>query len=77
MRYPKPLPDDGVPIRVGKPDQDIAQGAADTVSLYNADTEVDTGDDVEAKALFADVTQDKWVSLLRIDGVWLVFPGEC
>lgn len=76
IRYPKPLADD-VLIKVGIPDQDIAKGATDTVSIYNANTEADTDYDVEAKALVEAVEQGLWVTLIFMDGVWLVFPAEC
>ena len=76
VRYPKPIPESLV-IRVGIADEDIAKGATGTISIYNARTEADTDVNVEAKALGEAIEQGLWVTVIYLDGAWLVFPWEC
>lgn len=63
---------------VCKPDQDIAMGDTDTVSLYHGTTPSDSTFDLEAKALGAAVTEDLWCVCARLRGGQIyVSPWEC
>ena len=59
----------------GVADQDIPDGSTDTVSVHNASG--DTGMDVEAKALGADLSSGKKVWLELTYNVIYGFPIEC
>jgi hypothetical protein len=59
---------------VGKPDANIAKGASGTVSIWmgTPGSEADTSINVTAYATGAAVTSGKWVSLVFVNGSWLV-----
>ena len=60
-----------------KPDATIAKGDTDTCSVYTS-LEEDTGVNIEATALFADVEAELYaVAWVDISGRWVVGPGEC
>jgi hypothetical protein len=63
-------------MQLCKPDQDIAAGDTDTVSIFSGFDRTDTSRNVEAYAIVA-VEEDKWCSLEFIDGVYYVFKIEC
>lgn len=65
----------GWPIRKGKTDEDIAQGASGTVSIW--DSGGDSTVNVEAENLFGDVLQDKYIHLAIVDGRWELNAAEC
>ena len=59
---------------VGKPDANIAKGASGTVSVWmgTPGSEADSSINVTAYATGAAVTSAKWVSLVFVNGSWLV-----
>lgn len=71
VRYPQPLPDE-VLLRLGKPDSPIASNATGTVSVWNARTNADTGENVSAKNLgSSSLAANKWCSLVLVNGIWI------
>lgn len=67
------------PVRLGKPDSDIAKGDSGTVSVWEgrAGSRTDSTINVTGWATGAAVTADKWVFLTWIENDWEVTPYEC
>lgn len=63
-------------IIIGKTDASHAKSATGTISVYS-DTSTDTGVNITATNLFADLESGKWVSVALINGVWYLIAGEC
>jgi hypothetical protein len=76
VKYPQPLPDDFY-FRLCKPNQNIAKGVTDTVTIYNASTGTSTGEEIEAIARATAVVSAKYCSLINVNGVFVVLPCEC
>ena len=72
VKYPKPLPEDGLYLKLGKPDANIAKGATGTVSIWEDDASSDTGTNQTCKALGAAVTSGKWVTVWRLGTTYYV-----
>lgn len=61
---------------LGKTDASHAKGATGTISIYS-DSSTDTGENITATNLFADLDSGKWVLAVQINGVWYLSAGEC
>lgn len=61
---------------IGRTDFSHAKGATGTISVY-ADSGTDTGVNITATNLFADLDSGKWVSAALINGIWYLIAGEC
>lgn len=59
-----------------KTDASHAKGATGTVSIYS-DSSTDTGDNVQAVNLYADLDSGKWAHARKIKGIWYLIAGEC
>lgn len=61
---------------LGKTDSAITKGSSGTISIYS-DESTDTGENLTATNLFANLDSGKWVIAVEIGGTWYLVAGEC
>lgn len=63
-------------VIVGKTQSPITKGSNGGVYIYDENDEP-TGDSINAKNMFVNLTADKWVIAIKIGTQWYLVAGEC